>query len=169
MRECARCGQLRRNHGRGLCGNCYKQVRITGRLDDYPRRPWVLDESRANPARLIMCRSCERRMLNQARGLCDSCYKRAKADGRLHEYPRRNRSYAETWEEYDFLAECGLSLSEIAASIGITKGALEKALSRRPVDRQPAMSATCGTIDEGRHRGNGADPLTRDLLQQKGA
>ena len=88
----------------------------------------------------------------------------------------RTRHDAQTWEDYDELAVQGYSREHAARRLGMTKAALEKALARRPqgdevgpVENFREMSATCGTIDEGRHRGNGADPLTRDLLQQKGA
>lgn len=66
--------------------------------------------------------------------------------------------------------------AEVVAAWTGTDGELERLTGwnvarerRRAVERSRVLSAACGTIDEGRHRGNGADPLTHYLPEQKGA
>lgn len=35
MKECKRCGKLRKMHGRGLCNNCYHYMLLKNRLEEY--------------------------------------------------------------------------------------------------------------------------------------
>lgn len=36
-RVCARCGKLRKHHGRDLCHNCYHTIFLKGKLDAYAK------------------------------------------------------------------------------------------------------------------------------------
>lgn len=74
------------------------------------------------------CACCKRPGWHAARGLIDACYARHKAAGTLLNFPRRTRPAAETREEYEFLKQQGLSDTEVAARLGITRQALQYAL-----------------------------------------
>lgn len=38
IRNCKRCGLLRKTHGRGLCANCYHTVLLKGELEKWPKK-----------------------------------------------------------------------------------------------------------------------------------
>ena len=84
------------------------------------------------------CIDCGRHMRHIGRGLCGRCYYFAQQFGVLHEYPRINRPYTWTWEDYDELAAQGYSRLHAAERLGLTKAALEKAIERRPREEEVA-------------------------------
>lgn len=82
----------------------------------------------------MSCLDCEDKPAHNtghaARGLCATCYHRNMRNGTLDRFPRRLRRSEDTAEEYEFLKGCGLSMSEIAARIGINERSVYRALSR---------------------------------------
>ena len=66
----------------------------------------------------------------QGRGLCGACYFRAVRDGRLEDYPRTNRRDADTCEDHAELKAQGYTREQIAARLGMTREALDKAITR---------------------------------------
>lgn len=65
------------------------------------------------------------------RGLCGCCYERARRAGRLADWPRA------VWDGGELVAEAELvaarqggSLAEVAATLGVSRAALERARSR---------------------------------------
>ena len=66
-----------------------------------------------------------------ARGLCQRCWVRASRNGTLTDAATVRRSLADTVAEYQIVAAGGAAtLAEIAAQMGITRGALDTALVR---------------------------------------
>lgn len=64
------------------------------------------------------------------RGLCDSCYWRAHHRGTLIDHGRVNRTREELLEDYRLLRSEGFSRSQIADRLGVTRDAVDKAISR---------------------------------------
>lgn len=67
------------------------------------------------------------------RGLCDTCYRGCKRRGQLSRYPRTNRPTTEVIDEYNSLRAQGLTPSEVAATLGMTPDALQRAVVRARV------------------------------------
>lgn len=57
---------------------------------------------------------------------------RSAADGTLEDYPRQNRRQVDLVEDYRWLAKTdGLNIRQAAARLGVTHGALERAIYRQ--------------------------------------
>lgn len=109
---CARCGQERLHHARGLCDNCYRGAVQKGNLGDYQpvgrgakKKPGTPDTRR-----LIVCQACGEERRHRARGLCDHCYAAARHAGELERWelkaPARRESPTPT-HRLIVCAECG--------------------------------------------------------------
>lgn len=78
------------------------------------------------------------------RGLCSRCYGTARLHGTLDQYPRTNRPWSETLEEWHFLANPRRTHREnvrhLAPQLGMSEEALHRALVanqvRSPFDSQ---------------------------------
>lgn len=68
------------------------------------------------------------------RGLCWPCYRLVRRDGTLTDYPRRGRPRAELLAEYAELRDRGYGRQEIPRLLGMTEGAVERALQRARAD-----------------------------------
>lgn len=71
-----------------------------------------------------------------ARGLCRVCYFRAERDGTLFDHPRTTRPRADVVEDYLMLVETRQysTRRDVAARLGMTVDALDRALYRAGVD-----------------------------------
>ena len=67
---------------------------------------------------------------HEGRGLCGSCWQRARLRGELADYPRVLRTRKEFLADYIPLREVGLSTREIAQRMGVTRSAIYVALRR---------------------------------------
>ena len=89
------------------------------------------------------CRRCQRPMVHHDadtvpdgaarrgwRGLCTTCGYALARTGGLEDYPRVNRTLADTVEDHKILSERGLSRDEIAAELGMKPASLRRALER---------------------------------------
>lgn len=65
-----------------------------------------------------------------ARGLCDSCRRRAITDGTYLDHPPMTRSRDELLEDWDVLRCSGVTRTEAARRLGISCDALERAIYR---------------------------------------
>lgn len=70
------------------------------------------------------------RTKTMGRGLCQRCYSRAKRDGTLDLYARRQKRSSVVVEEYEFFRGFGYSDDVIAERLGMTRGALANTLKR---------------------------------------
>jgi hypothetical protein len=76
------------------------------------------------------------------RGLCGPCYQRAWHAGRLTDYPRANWTRDELLDEWELLRACGVGVTEAAPRLGMTVGALARALERARKDGDPRARFT---------------------------
>lgn len=76
------------------------------------------------------CASCGAATLRVIRGLCDSCFGKARYYGTLADWPRVTRSRDELLEDYQLLRSDGLSREVIAARLGMHYDSLMRALVR---------------------------------------
>lgn len=79
-----------------------------------------------------------------ARGLCTACHARCTQDGTLDDYPLTHRRRSDVIEDWEFLRDnLGLDRSAAAARLGMTRGALDKAIERhaRPRSKDQLQSA----------------------------
>ncbi len=79
------------------------------------------------------CRACRRPYPSNAhtgRRLCGRCYDRHHRHGTLADYPTRVRLRADLIADYLTLRADGLARTWIAHRLGMTRGALDRALQR---------------------------------------
>jgi hypothetical protein len=69
-------------------------------------------------------------VVHSARYLCAGCYSWAEYHDVLGDYPPVKRQAAEIAEEYEFLAQQGLSRDQIAERLGLKRKSMERALCR---------------------------------------
>ena len=67
---------------------------------------------------------------HRGRGLCRGCHARRRRDGTLADAPRATMSADEVLEEWVMLRGEGHTVAQAAERLGMTYGALEKALDR---------------------------------------
>ncbi len=79
-------------------------------------------------ARYVTCGMCGRWRPHNARGLCSTCRKRARAAGTLDDWPPLRRLSAEVAEDVEWLTGC--PAEEITTRIGMTPSAIARALRR---------------------------------------
>lgn len=79
----------------------------------------------------MTCRECDRPKIH-ARGVCAACYERHRVAGTLHQLPtlRRGLDNAYVVSEWRWLTSFGISRDQVAAQLGITRTALDKAIDR---------------------------------------
>jgi len=77
-----------------------------------------------------------------ARGLCGTCRNRHAALGTLHLYPTKLRRSADTAEDYAILRrrDPSMSRAEIAARLGMTLVAMDRALVRHRARQRTAAN-----------------------------
>lgn len=66
----------------------------------------------------------------KGRGLIERCYNRMQWHGDLADYPRRTRRIEDVLDDYKLLRQDGYTLAQMAARIGMSRTALERALVR---------------------------------------
>lgn len=77
------------------------------------------------------CRGCHRTRFHRARGLCPTCYERARHHGTLTEHPtRRLIGPRDFVDDYQHLRDHGLNDLAIAHRLGLTPSALTRRLQR---------------------------------------
>ncbi len=79
------------------------------------------------PAR---CITCPRFGAIAGRGMCGSCYHRARVNDTLIDHDRRALTSAERVEEWHELKREGYSLTQAAERLGVNRKTLEKAIER---------------------------------------
>lgn len=79
---------------------------------------------------IIVCARCRQERPHRRRGLCNSCSWHLATHGGIEDYSRINRRSTDTAEDYAELAAQGYSRRHAAERMGISLGALEKALER---------------------------------------
>lgn len=67
---------------------------------------------------------------HEGRGLCTECYMRAHHRGAIADYERTSRSREDFLEDYRLLRAQGYSRAQIAERLGVTRDAVDKAVSR---------------------------------------
>lgn len=130
---CRRCGETGREHaGRGLCRRCHGLCQRDGTLGDYPRTRNLRHVSaRHHTPMTDPCLRCGKTDLPHAgRGLCTTCSKRCSNDGTLLDYPRLTRSKEDTAEDVLYLTGCGETPKAVTIRLGMSPGAIAKALIR---------------------------------------
>ena len=78
----------------------------------------------------MTCLDCGRDKGPWRRGLCNACYERHRRAGTLNHAPAHSLPLDYVAEEWAFLSSWGLGRAEVAARLGMTKKAFEKALAR---------------------------------------
>lgn len=74
-----------------------------------------------------------------ARGLCVKCYRHHWMAGTLDRFPRRQKPRAEVIEDWIFLSSHGLTQSQAAERMGMSREALAKAIARAKRDHDPLL------------------------------
>jgi hypothetical protein len=81
-------------------------------------------------ARKRVCR-CDDPTTQKLRGLCRSCYVRARSDGTIETHPRNLRNAEEIIRDFHrYRATTTLTRKEVAAELGMTLPAIDAAMSR---------------------------------------
>lgn len=65
-----------------------------------------------------------------ARGLCNTCWVRARNNGTLANHPRRTRPYTETIEDLEWFHQHGIDINEAARRLGMQRDSLRVACAR---------------------------------------
>jgi hypothetical protein len=90
----------------------------------------------AQPRRLVLVHAqpaqCHPGRPVNARGLCDSCYQTHHRAGTLDQFPiqRNQRRRVEFIADYELLRSEGYSRAQIAARLGMTRNAVDRAVQR---------------------------------------
>lgn len=74
--------------------------------------------------------TCHPNRRHHARGLCDNCYPVIRRRHRLADYPPVVRSREAFLEDYTLLRSEGHTRGQIAERLGLTRGAVDQAISR---------------------------------------
>jgi hypothetical protein len=86
---------------------------------------------------LLSGRSKQQGLKHEGRGLCRVCYNHAKWSGVLVNYPRSTRSRDDLCADLELLTREGYSRTQIADRLGMSRSALDRAISRlRAAERQ---------------------------------
>ena len=84
----------------------------------------------------------------RGRGLCDRDYVRAQVASTLDDWPRHNQPLDAVLAEWELLRQAGVGIRDAAPRLGMTHGALDRALHR----------ATARGDSRGRHACRGRIP-----------
>lgn len=76
---------------------------------------------------MIITPVCHPKRDHFARRLCSACYEHHRKRGTLDRYPRIKRTGADFAEDYTHLRSAGLGRTVIAARLGITRNAVDRA------------------------------------------
>lgn len=125
-KSCATCGQtfqrVRRPNGKLETAQDWATRRFCSRSC----AQWSRPAGEGPPC--IACQST--RGESRSRGLCASCYWHARKNGTLIDYPPRNRPLADTIEDWLMLSREGYDRHQAAVRLGMTKPALDTAITR---------------------------------------
>jgi hypothetical protein len=66
----------------------------------------------------------------RGRGLCSTCWERAKRDGTLYDYPASRRKLAETMTEYELLRLTGETTESAARRLGYSTRTMKRYVLR---------------------------------------
>lgn len=91
----------------------------------------------------MSCIECPRELdRNHARGLCGSCYGRHYRAGTHLDLPRRTRCRSEVLEAWEIWRRRGYVRREVAAQLGMTLPAFERACARARAATQTCAGTT---------------------------